>query len=115
MSLSRMFAPSSPTSPASVRARAPATANGTFGLFPGVCAGLLRLGELLELELRGLGELFLDDLVAEIDALVADVHAGAGDELLHLLLRLAAEGALQQVGVADPRPAPGPPVRASGR
>src|SRR3990172_7278062 len=69
---------------------------------------LLRLGELFELELGGLGQLLLDDLVAEIDALVADVHAGARDELLDLLLRLPAEGALQKVGVADPRHAPGP-------
>jgi hypothetical protein len=58
---------------------------------------LLRLGQVIPLELRGLGELFLDDLVAQIDALVADVHAGAGDELLDLLLRLAAERTLQQV------------------
>src|SRR3954467_5115776 len=64
---------------------------------------LLRLRQLLELELRGLRELFLDDLVAEIDALVADVHAGTGDELLDLLLRFPAERTLQQVRVADPR------------
>ena len=43
------------------------------------------------------GELLVDDLVAEIDALVADVHAGAGDELLDLPLRLAAEAAEQLV------------------
>ena len=54
---------------------------------------LTRLGEVTERDLGALGELFLDDLVAEIDALVADVHAGAGDELLHLALRLAAEAA----------------------
>ena len=47
---------------------------------------LAGLGELFETELGGLGELFLDDLVAEVDALVADVDAGAGDELLDLLL-----------------------------
>ena len=40
-------------------------------------------------------ELFFDDLVAELDALVADVDAGACDQLAHLLLRLAAEAALQ--------------------
>ena len=49
---------------------------------------LVRLGELVELQLGGLGELLLDDLVAEVDALVADVDAGAGDELLDLLLDL---------------------------
>ena len=58
---------------------------------------LLRLGELDEPELAGLGQLLLDDLVAEVDALVADVDPGAGDELLDLLLALAAEGALEQV------------------
>src|SRR5690606_15490329 len=42
---------------------------------------------------RGRGQLLVDDLVAEIDALVADVDAGAGDQLLHLPLRLAAEAA----------------------
>ena len=40
-------------------------------------------------------ELFFDDLVAELDALIANVDAGAGDQLAHLLLRLAAEAALQ--------------------
>jgi hypothetical protein len=54
-------------------------------------------GQLIELHIAGLGQLFLDDLVAEVDAFVADVHAGAGDELLHLLLALAAERALEQV------------------
>ena len=38
-------------------------------------------------------ELLVDDLVAEIDALVADVDARPGDQLLDLPLRLAAEGA----------------------
>jgi hypothetical protein len=58
---------------------------------------LLRLGQLDETELAGLGQLLLDDLVAEVDALVADVHTGPGDELLDLLLALAAEGALEQI------------------
>jgi hypothetical protein len=56
-----------------------------------------RLGQVLEGQLAGLGELLLDDLVAQIDALVADVDAGAGDELLDLLLGLAAEGALEEL------------------
>ena len=59
---------------------------------------LVRLGQLGEADLFGLGELLFDDLVAELDALVADVHAGTGDQLLDLLLRLAAEAALQQLG-----------------
>ena len=58
---------------------------------------LARLGQVVEPQLAGLGELLLDDLVAEVDALVADVDTGARDELLDLLLRLATEGALQQV------------------
>src|SRR3954469_12542019 len=44
--------------------------------------------QLLEADLAGVGELFLDDLVAEVDALVADVDAGAGNQPLDLLLRL---------------------------
>ena len=77
-----------------------------------------RLGQLLEVERRRGGELLVDDLVAQVDALVADVHAGAGDELLHLALRLAAEAAEQLVvavgrsrhcGPPRTRPAPAPP------
>jgi hypothetical protein len=41
---------------------------------------------------------FLDDLVTEIDALVADVHAGAGDQLLDLPVALPTERALEQRG-----------------
>jgi hypothetical protein len=52
---------------------------------------LLRLRQVLEVERRGAGELLVDDLVTEIDALVADVDAGAGDQLLDLPLGLAAE------------------------
>src|SRR3954451_11984576 len=58
---------------------------------------LLGLRQLVELEVRRLRELLLDDLVAEVDALIADVHTGASDQLLDLLLALAAERALQQV------------------
>src|SRR6266508_500302 len=58
---------------------------------------LPRLREFGQADVGALVELLLDDLVAEIDALVADVDAGAGDQLLHLLLALSAERALEQV------------------
>ena len=54
---------------------------------------LTRLGQVLEIERRRSRELLVDDLVAEVDALVADVHAGTGDQLLDLSLGLAAEAA----------------------
>jgi hypothetical protein len=47
---------------------------------------LARLGQVLKLEDRRRGQLFIDDLVTEIDALVADVDAGSGDQLLDLTL-----------------------------
>ena len=52
-----------------------------------------RAREVVEVEVRGSGELLVDDLVAEVDALVADVDPGAGDQLLDLPLALAAEAA----------------------
>jgi len=54
---------------------------------------LARLREVLELEGRRSRQLLIDDFVTEIDALVADVDAGSGDQLLDLPLRLAAETA----------------------
>ena len=62
-----------------------------------VLVDLTGLGELVEADLGALRELFLDDLVAEVDALVADVDARTGDELLDLLLALPAERALEQI------------------
>jgi hypothetical protein len=56
---------------------------------------LAGLGEFTEAGLRGLAQLLLDDLVAEVDAFVADIDAGAGNQLLDLLLALATEGALE--------------------
>ena len=42
-----------------------------------------------------INQFLVQDLVAEIDAFIADVNARACDELSHLILRLAAEGALE--------------------
>ena len=50
-----------------------------------------RLGQVVEFYVISVGELLFDDLVAEINALVADVHPGARNELLDLLLALSAE------------------------
>jgi hypothetical protein len=54
---------------------------------------LPRFGQVLELDRRRRGELLIDDLVAEVDALVTDVDTGAGDQLFDLPLRLAAKAA----------------------
>jgi len=54
---------------------------------------VLRPRKVVEIELGRSGQLLIDDLVAEIDALVADVDAGPGDQLLDLTLALSAEAA----------------------
>ena len=64
---------------------------------------LLRAGQRVEVEMRGSRQLLVDDLVTEVDALVADVDARACDELLDLTLALAAEGA-QKLLVTIGRP-----------
>jgi hypothetical protein len=49
---------------------------------------------------RGFG-LLADDVVAQLHALIADEDGGSGDELPHLMLRLAAEGAIEgALGIA---------------
>jgi hypothetical protein len=53
----------------------------------------LRFRQVLQLKSRRGRQLLVDDLVTEVDALVADVDAGAGDQLFDLALRLAAEAA----------------------
>lgn len=83
-------------------------------------ADLTRLGQIVEqADISGLGELLFDDLVAEIDALVGDVH-WTSDQLLDLLLALSAERAFEQFGsLSDSRHDPsssrarhlGPPRR----
>src|SRR3990172_4544790 len=58
-----------------------------------------RRGKFL-LRLRGVLlflDFFADDVVAELDALVAHEHRRAGNQLAHLMLALAAEGAIQQL------------------
>src|SRR5437763_2816642 len=81
---------------------------------------VLRPRQVVEVELRGSGQLLVDDLVTEVDALVADVDAGPGDQLLDLALALAAKAAEQLLvaigcsGHASPFNSPGPgrlPVR----
>ena len=55
-------------------------------------ADLLRLGQFVEkTDLGALGELLLDDLVAEIDAFVTDVNTRTCDQLLDLFLALSTE------------------------
>ena len=54
---------------------------------------LLWLRQALDVERRSRRQLFIDDLVTEIDAFVADVDARPRDQLLDLTLRLAAEAA----------------------
>ena len=50
-----------------------------------------RLGQLVEFYVVGVSEFLFDDLVAQVDAFVADVDPRARDELLDLLLTLPAE------------------------
>src|SRR6478736_224653 len=61
------------------------------------------LGQLKAAQVSYFGEFFFNDLVAEFNALVADVDAGPGNELADLLLALSAERTLQQIGaLANP-------------
>ena len=77
---------------------------GDVGQGGGWLRALLGRG-LVPIRLRGctaargaLHQLLVEDLVAEVYALVADIDARTSDQLAHLLLRLAAEGTFQ-VGV----------------
>jgi hypothetical protein len=54
---------------------------------------LFGLGKVLYIEADGSRELLVDDLVAEIYALIADVYTRPGDQLLDLPLTLPAEAA----------------------
>src|SRR5215212_7217825 len=124
MSLRRMFSTSSPTYPASVRAVASAMAKGTLRILASVWArrvlpepvgptskildfwssvpsegsvDLPRRRGVVGFEHLRPREFFVDDLVAQLDALVTDVDPRACDELPDLALALSAEGALQLI------------------
>src|SRR5262249_45185785 len=49
---------------------------------------------------RGLAPFLRQDAVTDVDAIVADEDAWAGDELRHIMLRLVAKGAPQGPGAA---------------
>ena len=55
-----------------------------------------RLRKFFKRKLPGFGKLLFDDLVAQVDALVADVNTWTGDQFLDLLLGLPAKRALQK-------------------
>jgi hypothetical protein len=59
---------------------------------------LPRLGQLKGAEVRYLGQLLFNDFVAQVNALITDVDAGAGNELADLLLAFSTERALEQIG-----------------
>ena len=63
------------------------------------CLDLVGLGKLGAALLRPVLELLADDVVAQLDALVADEHRGAGNQLADLMLALAAERAVEQLAV----------------
>src|SRR5688500_12831955 len=64
---------------------------------------LTGLGQFETAQIGYFREFFFNDLVAELNALVADIDAGPGNELAHLLLALAAERALEQIrALANP-------------
>ncbi len=54
---------------------------------------LRRLGQVFDIEDLGWGQLLINDLVAEVNALITDVDARPSDQLLDLPLRLPAERA----------------------
>jgi hypothetical protein len=60
---------------------------------------LLGLGELLAGLLRLLLELLADDVVTELDALVADENRRTGNQLTNFMLALAAEGTVEKLAV----------------
>src|ERR1700694_2121762 len=57
------------------------------------------LGELVARTFGAVLKLLADDVVAQLDAFVADEHRRAGDQLADLVLTLPAEGAVQELAV----------------
>src|SRR5215213_195933 len=53
---------------------------------------------------RVLVQLFIEDALADVDATVANVNAGTGDQLPHLRVAFATEGAHREVGSAGHGP-----------
>ena len=43
------------------------------------CVDFARLGELTKLRIGGLVKFFLDDLVAQVNTFITDIHPGAGN------------------------------------
>jgi cell division protein FtsL len=62
----------------------------------------VRLRKLVPGALRTVFKLFPNDVVAELDALVANEYRRARDELANLVLALSAEGAVQKFAVVMP-------------
>jgi hypothetical protein len=60
----------------------------------------VRFGEDLLAGFRFVNSIFRDDVEADLDALVADIHGGPGNQFPHLMLALAAKAATQHVTVA---------------
>src|SRR5579872_774741 len=60
---------------------------------------LVGLRQLVPGPLGAILELLANDVVAELDAFIADEYRGAGDELANLVLALPAEGAVQELPV----------------
>ena len=62
--------------------------------------GRLRNADVRRLPPRVFVQLLVEDAFADVDAAVANVDAGTGDELAHLRVALAAEAAHREVGSA---------------
>jgi hypothetical protein len=60
---------------------------------------LVRTRKLVSSALSALLELFANDVVAQLDAFIADEHRRSGNEFAYLVLALAAERAIQQFAV----------------